>query len=233
MKQMHRQRYMSVLWLVLLAGIGLFWCSQSGSAQGQEGPAAADSATTDTSGASLMCPAGMVLVRTLKLQNEKQLDAFCIDILEYPNVSGSMPAHGITWIEAEAMCFKEGKRLCKPAEWQAACSGPLGLLYPYGNTYQQDRCNTEGEWMMNGSKVVVSGAFPGCMSGYGVVDMSGNISEWTAGEGDKARIYGGSFLSGRYSSCTSFYTLTKTRRYVFNGVRCCMKPAAGEPASPR
>jgi len=229
---MHRQRYMTVLCLVLLAGVTVPWCSQSAWAQGQEGPAAAGSATTDTSGGSLTCPAGMALIPMLKLQNGKQLDAFCIDIFEYPNVLGSMPASGITWIEAEAMCFKKCKRLCKPDEWQAACSGPLGLLYPYGNTYQPDRCNTEGEWMMNGSKVVVSGAFSGCVSGYGVIDMSGNVSEWTAGEGDKARIYGGSFVSGRYSSCASFYTLTKTRRYAFNGVRCCMKPAAGQPTSP-
>ncbi len=193
--------------------------------------AAAEEEAVQAHGASLSCPQGMVLIPStpsVLAPSGEPLMAFCIDVLEYPNVLGSMPVYDVTWIEAEAFCLKEGKRLCTPVEWRAACSGPRGFLYPYGNAYQPDTCNTEGEWMMNGTKAVFSGAYPGCMSGYGVVDMSGNVSEWTASEGDDATICGGSFVSGRFSSCKSLYSLSKTQRYIFNGVRCCTKPTAAE-----
>jgi len=181
--------------------------------------------------ASLSCPQGMILIPStpsVLAPSGAPLKAFCIDVFEFPNVLGSVPRYDISWIEAESLCFEDGKRLCSPGEWQAACSGPLGFLYPYGNVYQPETCNTQGEWMMNGSKTVLSGAFPGCMSGYGLADMSGNVSEWTASEGDGATIHGGSFVSGRFSSCKSFYSLSKTQRYIFNGVRCCMQPTASE-----
>jgi formylglycine-generating enzyme required for sulfatase activity len=85
---------------------------------------------------------------------------------------------------------------------------------------------------MDGSKAVLSGAFPGCVNGSGVFDMSGNVSEWTASDGEVATIHGGSFVSGRFSSCKNLYTLSKTERYVFNGVRCCTQPIAAETGSP-
>ncbi|MFO0629205.1 MAG: hypothetical protein U0325_26760 [Polyangiales bacterium] len=34
-----------------------------------------------------------------------------------------------------------GQRLCALSEWLSACRGPMGLVYPYGNTYERRRCN--------------------------------------------------------------------------------------------
>ena len=234
---MLRQRRFIRGWVVLCLGLSLLVLSvasfgqegQDSPGQGSEGDASRQPVTP-----SLVCPQGMVLIPSTPSvlgPSGKPLEAFCIDTFEYPNIPGSLPSYNVTWIEAESLCFKEGKRLCSPQEWRAACSSPLGFLYPYGNAYQPETCNTEGEWMMNGSRTVHSGAFPGCMSGYGVVDMSGNVSEWTASEGDAATIHGGSFVSGRFSSCKSFYSLSKTQKYIFNGLRCCTGPTAIETDS--
>ncbi|MBN2209111.1 MAG: SUMF1/EgtB/PvdO family nonheme iron enzyme [Candidatus Coatesbacteria bacterium] len=180
---------------------------------------------------ALQCPEGMVLIpstSSVLTPSGKPLEAFCIDVFEHPNDPGEMPALNITWIEAEALCMNQGKTICTAQEWMAACSGPHGYLYPYGDTYQPETCNTEQEWLLNGSKAFPSHTYPGCVSGYGVMDMSGNVSEWVAGDGDEALIYGGSFVSGRFSSCKSYYTLPKSQRYIFNGVRCCVKSKTAE-----
>ena len=174
---------------------------------------------------SLICPPGMALVPSMKIRDGEMQEAFCIDLFEYPNEIGVMPILDISWIEAESLCFKAGKRLCTSGEWQSACQGPAQTAYPYGVSYFPETCNTEQEWMMNGSKAFPSGTFPGCVSGYGVLDMSGNVSEWTTSDTESAVIFGGSWLSGRFSTCRSSYTLDKSVRYVFNGARCCKAPA--------
>ena len=212
---------------VLLLQLGVMALPVAGLPQAATGAAAPGAA-------SVSCPQGTVLIpsrASALARSGKPLKAFCIDVFEYPNVLGGMPNYDVTWVEAEALCMKEGKRLCTPGEWRAACSGTHGFLYPYGATYQPAACNTESEWTMNGSNAVLSGAFPACVNDYGVFDMSGNVSEWTASDGEVATINGGSFVSGRFSSCRSFYTLSKTERYVFNGVRCCAQPIAAETGS--
>lgn len=169
----------------------------------------------------LGCPEGMVLVPAARSSAGKLLSPFCIDIFEYPNIPGEMPVYNISWIEAQSLCAKQGKRLCKVWEWQTACAGPQKLAYPYANSYHPDACNTEQEWMMNASKVFPAGTFSACISGYGAYDMSGNVAEWTASSEKTAKVLGGSWVSGRFSSCKSFYVLEKTTSYQFNGVRCC------------
>ncbi|MBN1593420.1 MAG: SUMF1/EgtB/PvdO family nonheme iron enzyme [Candidatus Coatesbacteria bacterium] len=184
------------------------------------------------------CPEGMVFIASTIAVTDpsgEPIRSFCMDIFEYPNIPGSMPNYNISWIEAQANCVQEGKRLCTSSEWVLACSGPSNSLYPYGSEYNNEACNTEGEWMMNGSRAVISGAFQGCRSGYGIMDMSGNLSEWTDDDGDSAEIYGGSFVSGKFSSCKSHYSLIKTQKYIFNGSRCCLTPTANSAStdSPR
>ena len=54
----------------------------------------------------------------------------------------AVPAHGskpqayISGTQAATACAAAGKRLCHATEWLAACEGPQGFVYPYGNVYQ-------------------------------------------------------------------------------------------------
>ena len=57
--------------------------------------------------------------------------------------SNVIPWTGATLGTARIACMAAGKRLCTRAEYQAACAGPAGLAYPYGNTFVADACNAE------------------------------------------------------------------------------------------
>lgn len=56
-----------------------------------------------------------------------------VDIYEYPNMPGYMPARMLTWAEAQRLCRTRQKRLCYVSEWQSACSGSKDTKWPYGN----------------------------------------------------------------------------------------------------
>ena len=107
----------------------------------------------------------------------RSLDSYCIDIYEYPNQRGRRPRVGVTWKDAAAICNAAGKRLCSESEWERACKGPNNLRFPVGNSFDAKACNAGG----SGRKTASSGVFPRCRSAFGVVDLAGNVAEWTAG----------------------------------------------------
>jgi formylglycine-generating enzyme required for sulfatase activity len=145
--------------------------------------------------------------------HQAQVDAFCIDRYEAskPTSDETFPAKdqpsaqsrpnavpwaGVSWQEAKKACGAAGKRLCTGAEWQKAAGGPNGLLFPNGNKFDPDTCNTYDP-ATGPRELAKTGSFSDCHSPYGVYDMCGNISEWTSErwqEGMPDRILrGGSF----------------------------------------
>ena len=128
------------------------------------------------------------------------------------------PSAYLTFFQAKRACENSGKRLCTPAEWHTACAGPGGSTYPYGNQYQQGTCNTEG------NAALASGALPSCVSGYGVLDMSGNLYEWVFDVGAdilQQPIVGGAYNSGTASTCTTQYPASSLTHSGARGWRCC------------
>jgi len=77
-------------------------------------------------------------------------------------------------------------RLPTEEEWEyAARGGNLGNLYPWGNTWVTGNAVTKDSGAA-GPKPV--GSFPGDKSRWGVMDMAGNVYEWTS---SKASYYPG------------------------------------------
>jgi formylglycine-generating enzyme required for sulfatase activity len=88
------------------------------------------------------------------------------------------PVVGVTWEEAQEYCMWLSQETCKSyhlpteAQWEKAARGESGRLYPWGNRWEEKRCNSLG-------KLTAVDAFPAQNEEYGCFDMVGNAREWT------------------------------------------------------
>lgn len=88
------------------------------------------------------------------------------------------PVVGISWYEARAYCQwlseKTGRSYSLPneAQWEKACRGVNGLLYPWGNELEAGRSNH------GCASVSAVNAYPP-QSEFGCFDMVGNVRQWT------------------------------------------------------
>ncbi|PTL36541.1 hypothetical protein CLG94_04115 [Candidatus Methylomirabilis limnetica] len=92
------------------------------------------------------------------------------------STKASLPATIISYQAAVAYCRWVGKRLPTEAEWERAARGTDGRRYPWGNTFEAERANV-GYSVGSATSV---GSYPKGASPYGVMDMAGNVWEWTS-----------------------------------------------------
>jgi len=88
----------------------------------------------------------------------------------------------VSWHDAVAYCRwlaeVTGKSYGLPseAEWEKGARGSDGRLWPWGNQWDAERCNT---WVGGKGDTTPVGAYPEGASPYGLLDMAGNVWEWT------------------------------------------------------
>ncbi len=136
------------------------------------------------------------------------------------------PVVGVDWFDAYAFAKWAGMRLPTADEWEYAARGSTTNIYPWGDEFSPDRCNG-GEGPRDAPAPV--GSFPGDRSPVGLMDLGGNVMEWTATEEKSGKeptmlLKGGSWKTqSRMYGAVYLRTLSAARDHRDNkvvGIRC-------------
>jgi hypothetical protein len=166
--------------------------------------------------ASAKCPAGINCVDCVTTEPSASLYA-C-------SLPGVRPSRHLTWQQAARACENAGKRLCDTTEWAAACTAEGARALPYGDLWEEGRCNDASTGLIT---TVQTGSLSGCEGALpGLFDLVGNLYEWLspcittcAGAGGSYAVFPGA-ESLRCGWDMVPASLDDTMED--NGVRCCL-----------
>jgi len=143
----------------------------------------------------------------------------------FPTYHANHPVHTVSPEDAELYCKwlsqKTGRsfRLPTEQEWEYAAGGDKDFEFPWGEAYKPDHANTIEEGILSTTPI---GMYPLGLSPFGVMDMAGNVEEYTSSDyrayadgetiADDLLISEGSYRIARGGSFTRFRDLARTKR---------------------
>jgi formylglycine-generating enzyme required for sulfatase activity len=109
----------------------------------------------------------------------------------YPADLADHPVTNVKFTDAEACATWYGGRLPRNFEWERAARGTDGRAYPWGKSFAQHVCHCRESAASSTAGVY---DHPAGASPDGLLDMVGNVNEWTdAGTGQYKAVRGGSY----------------------------------------
>lgn len=140
----------------------------------------------------------------------------------YPPAQAKHPVTKVTWVEANAYARKVGKRLPTEMEWEKAARGTDGRRFAWGNKFSAEFCNTFESRI--GTTTPVD-TYPEGKSPYGLMDMVGNVWEWTRtylDERKTARVLKGGAYNGetKFALCYARFAYPEVGLIPTAGFRC-------------
>jgi formylglycine-generating enzyme required for sulfatase activity len=154
----------------------------------------------------------------------------------FPRSQLEHPVIDVTWDDAVTYCQWAGKRLPTENEWECACAGRHGRPYPWGNSINYTSCNISNNTL---GWTVPVGSRQTCKTPEGVMDMTGNVYEWTT---DWYKSYRGAQMKWDYTGrmrvakggsyvhsidllrCQARYSLVPDEYSSYGGFRCVVTP---------
>jgi iron(II)-dependent oxidoreductase len=142
----------------------------------------------------------------------------------YPEGWDSKPVTWVSLEDARAYAAWAGKRLPHEWEWQYAAQGTDHRLYPWGNDWKNDAIpNVDTSRTIRPPTSVE--AYPQGASPFGVIDLTGNVWQWTDEYADEhtraAIVRGGSY----YHAQGSHWYFPNTRKLTEHGKYLLMAPS--------
>ena len=151
------------------------------------------------------------------------------------------PVTLVNWNDAAAYAKWVGKRLPTADEWEKAARGTDGRLYPWGNEWNEQACVRDDLSLpVTPSPLPIDclakGAGP-----YGVMQMVGNVAQWTATHSQPANPERGwawyvvkgagtaHTLRFNFRCAAVNFSAHSSRRHGWLGFRCAMDAPAGAP----
>jgi len=142
------------------------------------------------------------------------------------------PVRNLSPSDASAFCAFVGGRLPSADQWLFAAAGSTGRRYPWGNTGLVCRRASfglvSGPCARGGSGPELAGARPDGATPDGILDLAGNVAEWTLERDGSFAARGGSYRSELAADLKSWAVEPRKTRAAHVGFRCAYPLTGGQ-----